>query len=384
MKQPKLLLPGDTVPTFVAPSMKNPKFAFDQAGGRYVVLAFLGSAKHEPCAKRVQALFKRPDLFNDDKFSFFGVTSDQSDVSEGRIAERYPGYRYFLDYDNKISRIFGVTPAEEEKDEYPPYVPTWFIIDPALRIMKVVPFQRDDRDLDDLIPYLESLPQPPSNSAGLGVEAPIMMLPDIFEPAFCERLINLYKEHGGEESGYMVEKDGKTVAVLDDSHKRRQDHWITDQEIIRMANARIHRRIVPQIKKAYQFDATKIERHVVAHYGADTGGHFMPHRDNTTPGTAHRRFAVSINLNNDFEGGGIGFPEFGKRFYKPPAGGAVIFSCSLLHTVSRVTSGERFAFLPFIYDTAAGEIRRQNIGSIVSDIDADMKKLPAKEEAGGV
>ncbi|MEM9233776.1 MAG: 2OG-Fe(II) oxygenase, partial [Pseudomonadota bacterium] len=147
-------------------------------------------------------------------------------------------------------------------------------------------------------------------------------------------------------------------------------HWITDQEIIKAANARIHRRIVPQIKKAYQFNASKIERHIVAHYGADTGGHFMPHRDNTTPGTAHRRFAVSINLNDGFEGGGVGFPEFGPRYYAPPAGGAVIFSCSLLHTVSRVTKGERFAFLPFLYDDDAGKIRAENAESIVSDVDA--------------
>ncbi|MEM9235005.1 MAG: redoxin domain-containing protein, partial [Pseudomonadota bacterium] len=336
MNPPKLILPGDTAPSFVAPSMKNPKFSFDQAGGRYVVLAFIGSAAHPAVEKRYAALRKRTDLFNDSHFSVFGVTSDRRDVEEGRIAERYPGYRYFLDFDLRIARLWGVAPQPEDEG-IPPYTPCWFVLDPGMRVMKTVPFQSDDSDLTGLFEYLDSLPLPPSSSDGLGVEAPIMMLPNVFEPAFCERLISLYKEKGGEESGFMVERDGKTVAVLDNEHKRRQDHWITDQEIIKAANARIHRRIVPQIKKAYQFNASKIERHIVAHYGADTGGHFMPHRDNTTPGTAHRRFAVSINLNDGFEGGGVGFPEFGPRYYAPPAGGAVIFSCSLLHTVSRVT-----------------------------------------------
>lgn len=381
MKQPLLLLPGDTTDAFVVSSMKNPNFNFDQSGGRYVVLAFLGSAGNEHSAKRMKALYARPDLFDDEKFSLFGITSDRSDVSEGRIGERYPGYRFFLDYDKKVARLFGVVPPEGEEADYPPYAPCWFILDPGLRVMKTVPFQQDERDIREIVPYLESLPQPPSSSDGLGVEAPILLLPNVFEPAFCKRLIDLYKEHGGEESGYMIEREGKTVAVLDESHKRRQDHWITDQEIIRHANARIHRRVVPQIKKAYQFDANKIERHVVAHYGADTGGHFMPHRDNTTPGTAHRRFAVSINLNDDFEGGEVGFPEYGKRFYKPPAGGACIFSCSLLHTVSRVKRGERFAFLPFLYDTSAADIRRENVGTIVSTIGTKTNDVTEEEDA---
>jgi predicted 2-oxoglutarate/Fe(II)-dependent dioxygenase YbiX len=86
----------------------------------------------------------------------------------------------------------------------------------------------------------------------------------------------------------------------------------------------------------------------------------MPHRDNTTKGTAHRRFAVSINLNRDFEGGNLSFPEYGPKQFKPPPGGAVVFSCSLLHTVSPVTRGLRYVFLPFLYDDAGAALREAN------------------------
>jgi predicted 2-oxoglutarate/Fe(II)-dependent dioxygenase YbiX len=103
-----------------------------------------------------------------------------------------------------------------------------------------------------------------------------------------------------------------------------------------------------------------MERYLVGCYTADDGGHFRPHRDNTTKGTAHRRFAVTINLNSDFEGGELSFPEYGPRSFKPPPGGAVVFSCSLLHTVSKVTRGKRYAFLPFLYDDAAAEERERN------------------------
>lgn len=103
-----------------------------------------------------------------------------------------------------------------------------------------------------------------------------------------------------------------------------------------------------------------MERYIVCCYDAEEGAHFRAHRDNTTGGTAHRRFAVSINLNDDFDGGEVSFPEYGPRSFKPPPGGAVVFSCSLLHAVSRITRGKRYAFLPFLYDDAAAKVREAN------------------------
>jgi hypothetical protein len=37
-------------------------------------------------------------------------------------------------------------------------------------------------------------------------------------------------------------------------------------------------------------------------------------------------------------------------------GGAVVFSCALLHEATRVTAGRRYAFLPFFYDDAGAEV----------------------------
>jgi predicted 2-oxoglutarate/Fe(II)-dependent dioxygenase YbiX len=125
--------------------------------------------------------------------------------------------------------------------------------------------------------------------------------------------------------------------------------------------ARLRQRLVPQIVKAFNFEPTRIERYLVARYDAETGGFFRPHRDNTTRGTAHRRFAVSINLNADYDGGDLRFLEFGDRTYRPPPGGACVFSCSVLHEATPVTRGERFAFLPFLYDEAAAAIREANL-----------------------
>ena len=115
------------------------------------------------------------------------------------------------------------------------------------------------------------------------------------------------------------------------------------------------------MRKAFQFDPTRIERYIVACYDGTDGGFFRAHRDNTTLATAHRRFAVTINLNaGDYEGGDLNFPEFGSRAYRALTGGAIVFSCSLLHEATPVTQGTRYAFLPFLYDDAAAKLREAN------------------------
>ncbi|MDK4735073.1 2OG-Fe(II) oxygenase [Rhizobium sp. CNPSo 3490] len=169
----------------------------------------------------------------------------------------------------------------------------------------------------------------------------------------------------------MREVDGKTVEVKDHGDKRRKDHDIQEKDIIAETQGRFMRRIVPEMQKLHQFTVIRTERYIVSCYAAEDKAHFRPHRDNTTKGTAHRRFAPSVNLNDDFDGGEVSFPEYGSRSFKAPAGGAVIFSCSLLHAVSTVARGRRYSFL---YDDAVAKIREANnaflaegVGSYIAD-----------------
>ena len=66
-------------------------------------------------------------------------------------------------------------------------------------------------------------------------------------------------------------------------------------------------------------------------YSAEGKHFFGAHRDNGAPTTADRAFAVSLNLNDDFEGGELVFPEYAGVKVSPPAGAAAVFSCSVLH-----------------------------------------------------
>jgi predicted 2-oxoglutarate/Fe(II)-dependent dioxygenase YbiX len=103
-----------------------------------------------------------------------------------------------------------------------------------------------------------------------------------------------------------------------------------------------------------------MDRYIVACYDAAIGGHFYRHRDNVNIGAQHRRFAVTINLNKDYEGCDLTFPEFGRRVYRAPHGGAIVFSCAALHQVTPVTRGRRYAFLAFLYGEADAALRESN------------------------
>lgn len=351
---------GDPAPIFVGRSTVNPEFKFDMAGGRFVLLAFLGTLADAQAAGALRLIREIATAFDDTKLAFFGVIASARDAETEAFKDIARSHRFFLDYDGAISRAYGSAPidADGPRDQMP-YQRRWVLIDPMLRIVAVVPFRQDGADLDAVRDLVLALP-PLQRFTGLEVHPPILMLPDVFEPELCRRLIGLYDAHGGVESGYMRERDGKTVPAYDTGHKRRADYTIEDPELIKELQAKIKRRVVPEIAKAHQFTATRMERYIVGCYDSSSGGHFRAHRDNTTKGTAHRRFALSVNLNGDFDGGEVSFPEFGPRSFKAPPGGGVVFSCSLMHAVSRVTRGRRYAFLPFLYDEEAAKLREAN------------------------
>jgi len=347
---------GERAPAFTACALNgNPRYSFDSAAGRPLLMLFMGSGIWGSCAEALQLLEKFNRIFDDQRASFFGVTVDSQDAAEGRIAQRIPGIRWFLDYDTAISRLYGAAVAKEDVKQY---VPFWLLLDSNLRLVSSAPIQQGEQIFAHLMALISREPEQ--------THAPVMMVPRVFEPALCRQLIELYEKNGGNESGFMNQEGDRTVGKIDHSFKRRSDYIIADEELRSSIVHRIRQRLVPEIERAFQFKATRIERWIVACYDAENGGFFRPHRDNMTSGTAHRNFACTINLNaSEYDGGELRFPEYGPRSYRAPTGGAVVFSCSLLHEALPVTRGKRYAFLPFLYDDEGAKIRARNSSTIV-------------------
>ena len=341
---------GEPAPFFRAPGTTNPNYAFDSAAGRYLLLAILSGLDDDAIRAALAEAQRHRAKFDDSKICYFALLPDTPEW-RGAVQDDLPGVRHLFD-DGSVRRLY----IEDDREQ-------WVLVDPSMRILAHAQGQGRGRLLADL----DRLPAPGLH-AGVATPAPVLVVPRVFEPEFCKVLIDHYQAQGGEESGFMREIDGQTRLVKDYTHKRRSDVIIEDGPLQKQAVARLNRRLSPQLEKAFCYTPTRIERYLVACYDAGVGGYFRPHRDNTTKGTAHRRFAVSINLNADFEGGDLRFPEYGPQTYRPPPGGAVVFNCSLLHEATPVTRGLRFAFLPFLYDEAAAKVREENQQFIQNDL----------------
>ena len=337
--------PGDPAPWW---KQGRHRFVFDRAGGRFIVLSFYGNAGDAIGQAALRVLQDNRRFVDDGKASFFGICMDPNDKAYRHVEHTFPTVQFVWDFEAEMHRAYGVAHR------------LWIVLDPMLRVVEVLPFSADGAEVPRLLSLLERLP-PPSQYPGVDAPVPVLLLPNVFEPEFCRYLIDCYDAHGGRESGFMQEVGGKAVESYDPEWKRRRDFLITDAALIELIKARMGRRVGVMLQKAYRFTFSRMERHLVACYSAEDGGHFGPHRDDTVRATEHRQFAVSINLNDDFDGGAVSFPEFGSRQFKAPVGTALIFASSVLHVVSKVTRGRRYAFLPFLHDEAAEKLRIANL-----------------------
>ena len=107
------------------------------------------------------------------------------------------------------------------------------------------------------------------------------------------------------------------------------------------------RRVMPEVFKAFQYWVKSYEVLRVGCYDSADGGYFRRHRDDIGDSRTPRRFALSANLNAEFDGGDLLFPEYGRQVYRPAAGSAVVFSCQLLHEALPVTAGRRIGLFTF-------------------------------------
>lgn len=190
---------------------------------------------------------------------------------------------------------------------------------------------------------------------------PALVLAGIFESALCRDLIADFDRDGGSRSAFKTDRGGRTVEIYNPKRKVRRDYMLRDDELRARCLQRIGERVVPEVAAAFGFRATHMERFMVSCYDAAERGFIGPHRDNGARGTAHRQFAVSLFLNEDFDGGRLRFPELGEDLYAAPAGGAVVFPCSQLHEGMPVTRGTRYMFIPFLFDAEGVRIRERNL-----------------------
>ena len=368
--EPKAPDVGEPAPFFTAATDNIERYSLEVAAGRWIVLMVFGTLSVEASRQALELALTKRALFNDHDAALYGVSVDRADKTQRGLANAEPGVRFFWDFDCAVSRLYGVANADYLR-------PAVFLIDPSFRIAMAEPIEHTAQVLARLEQELRDTPALADSPF-----APVLTLPRILEPELCVQLLDYYRAGAAVPSGFAIEVDGRTVQHVNPTLKRRSDVMIEDEALIGAVRERLESRLFPMIKRAFNWRAQHIERYLICRYGDQDQGFFFPHRDDMTAGTAHRKFAVSLNLNaEDYEGGDLRFPEFGPRTYRPPTGGATVFCCSLLHEATPVTRGERFVFVPFLYDDEGARLRRANLSLVGDRPDQNRKTRRAKRRS---
>ncbi len=332
---------GDRAPGFVGASASGRFFSLDGQAGRPVAVVTLGALQPEAAAVILGKLRAAKLLFQ------------AAGVDVAPLAPATPEFTGRFAADPAVSdQLLYCTGGDGLELTEVAGAAAAVLIDRSGRVVDIQALA----PATDLAAWLAaSAPRIWSEPAQIRAStAPVLIIPNIAPPSLCRALIDHF-EASPHASGVMASfNDGGAYAKLDESKKKRRDTELTaDMPLHAEVLSLFAGKVTPEIRRAFQTDMAYADRILIARYD-DTGGYFKRHRDNAAPNTAFREFAVSLNLNTDeYEGGELMFPEYDDHRYNPPAGGAIVFSASLLHEAAPVTRGQRYVLLSFFGSAAA-------------------------------
>lgn len=334
---------GDRIPNFVLPNYDGRGMMFyDMAAGNAGVI-LVEAERNERMDAEIDAIERAADRIAGVGLEITVI--DRRDADENRaIAERIGRDRPVLS--DPVGQISAALRQAAFPDGKGPRV---FALAYSANQRIVAVAVPGDRPLIDPVLEATATPAPDPDLPVLTGQAPVLVIPDLLSPQQCAALIAHWRS-GHSEGGVATYRGGKALEAFDNAQKKRRDRKLDDKALRAEVMDRVARRLVSEVYKAFAYQNFILEPPLVVCYDADRQDYFRRHRDNLSPQIASRRFALSLNLNDDYEGGTLVFPEYGGREYSPPAGGGVVFSCAHVHEARPVTRGERFVLLTFLHD----------------------------------
>jgi predicted 2-oxoglutarate/Fe(II)-dependent dioxygenase YbiX len=102
-------------------------------------------------------------------------------------------------------------------------------------------------------------------------------------------------------------------------------------------------RVRRAFEEGFALKSLKVDGFVLSRYSP--GSHIKPHSDTGVRSTSRILTCVQY-FNDDYEGGGLEFPQF-ELSYRPFPGDLVLFYSEYLHAVRQITSGVRYSMISF-------------------------------------
>jgi len=332
---------GDPLPWMRLRMAPGGDVNFEQFGGLRTALLFLGTASDPRVAGILAHLVTAFDALRKEMpvsgFALVPVFADPASLDHPAVKAWQQRAPVILDTGLLIHRAFGLASGNTVRL-------AGFVTDPQLIVRNAIEFADPDSFVAAIATALRA--QAGGNAPN---RAPLLIIPGVFSAPECDALVAQYRASTPEGSGYMLKApDGKYRLIDDPGRKVRSDVVLAaDTELFAQVMERLRRRVFVQMRRYFMFETVALERILLARYGAAEGGHFRKHRDFGDEGS-HREFGLTMNLNEDFQGGALAFPEFPGESHKPPPGAALVYSGAITHLVEPVTAGERFCLLSFM------------------------------------
>ena len=363
-----LLRMGDRVPDFLLPDQnKKADPLYGLVGGQPVVLHFYPGHDKKAFAAEFDGFRERWPALAERGVALFAVNSEPLAANIERAGALSLPFALLTDPGGRVQGWFGVAQrdAKSAASTAQRGIVT-YLLDTNLRVLTVLRGRGERSHAEQVIETLDG------GAVLGGRHAPILLIPRVLDRSMCRRLIDLWHSGGNVATGTISMGDSGATKSLKSDVKRRRDHLVQDPALLSELDDLVLRRVAAEVDRAFGVQITAVEEYKIVRYDAEEGGFFRRHRDNTVVEKAHRRFAMTLNLNSDeYEGGELSFPEYGPARYKPDTGEAAIFSCSLMHEAHDVSAGKRFVLLSFILDGQSQRWRtgkanwfRRNIGAL--------------------
>lgn len=360
---------GDRIPPFSLPANTAASLGMNQFVGKPLILIFYGTDSEGGLAQQMAAFRDSHRSFQDLGVQVAAIGTESIGEQRAFADQHSLPFPLLHDPQGRMATFHGVSG---------PGIRKILLIAPSTHIWAVF-----EGPVENMLPervLAEAKAQLQKEAPRMIIQqAPVLLVPEAITSEIQQRLLDAWEHEGNEEYGHISIVDGKPVRKLDYGHKIRRDHFLKPGgELDAMVKACLSRRLLQEVNFAFHFSITRSEGLRVGCYDAGRGGYFRMHRDNSTPATAHRRFAMSLLLNDDYEGGYLRFPEYGPHLYRPPARGAIVFSCSLMHEATDVTAGRRFVLLDFFYGENEVAIREANLRQFGETGQAGPAQQPAQ------
>ncbi len=383
------LAPGDRAPDFLLPDQNrsvDPFYNLVQGGP--IVLHFFQHAKKAAFRAEMDGLRAQVGAFADRGSQIFTINTDTLPANVALAQKESLPFPLLTDPQGRVHRQYGVPVLDLRKGPgsqtgSPTRSIVTFVLDRGQRVLETIQGRSELSHAGQALACLDRL-APPQAAETVTMTAPVLIVPRVLDRAFCQRLIRIWHEEGNQESGTItMGKTGRETKEIRHEVKRRRDHHVRDPALFKEISDTVFARIAPEVERAFDTRLDQVEEFKIVRYDAEEGGFFRPHRDNSIPDKAQRRFAMTLNLNTDeYEGGDLRFPEFGPNLYRPGTGDAVVFSCSLLHEALDVTKGSRFTLLSFLLDGRQQHWQREKAQWFNTNAQALEAGLKAQQEGG--